>query len=74
MVPDPMDTPATLSPGGRRAKMGWGLSRVGKKVFWTCTLALKEWVQGRRLGREAEREMRKAQTKRDKEGEGEREK
>ena len=70
-----MDTPATLSPGGSRAKMGWGLSRVGKKVFWTCTLALKkEWVQGGRLGREAERERRKAQTKRDKEREGEREK
>ena len=54
--------------------MGCGLSRVGEKVFWTHTPALKkEWVKAERLGREAGRE-RMAQTKRDKEGEGEGEK
>lgn len=54
--------------------MGCGLSKVGEKVFSTHTPALKkEWVKAERLGREAGRERRMAQTKRDKEGEGERE-
>ena len=37
--------------------MGCGLCRVGEKVFWTHTPALKkEWVKAERLGREAGRE------------------
>lgn len=62
-----------LSSGSRRAEMGWRLSRVRERAFWTHDPALKkELIKAGRLGREAERERTARQ--RDKEGEGKNEK